>query len=96
MGAEELDRIVHIHREHVADALVPPEHRERLAVESPAPADVAEDLHVGQEAHLDRLDALALAGFAAAACRVEGEAARGVAAQPRLSGGGIDAPDVVP
>ena len=44
-------------------------------------ADVAGDVDVGQEVHLDLDDAVALAGLAAAALDVEGEAARLVAAR---------------
>src|SRR5207253_8814422 len=42
--------------------------------------DIALDIDVGQEVHLDLDDAVALAGLAAAALDVEAEAARGVAA----------------
>ena len=72
------------------------QHRERLGVEAPPAAHVAQHLHVRQEAHLDRLHALALAGLAAAAGGVEGEAAGGVAADARLGGAGVDAADLVP
>ena len=41
---------------------------------------VAEDVNVGQEVHLDALLAFALAGFAASALHVEGEAPGLVAA----------------
>ena len=44
-------------------------------------ADVAGDVDVGQEVHLDLDDAVALAGLAAAALDVEGEAAGLVAAR---------------
>ena len=57
---------------------------ERLGVEARAAAALARDAHVGQEAHLDLLHALALAAFAAPARRVEREAARVVAAHARL------------
>ena len=75
MGREELHRVVDVHRQHVADALLAPQHRERLGVEAPAAAHVAQHLHVGQEAHLDGLHALAFARLAAPAGGVEGEAA---------------------
>ena len=71
-------------REHVADALAAHLHGERLGVEARAVADLADHLHVGQEAHLDRLHALAVAAVAAPARGVEREAARGVAADARL------------
>jgi hypothetical protein len=53
---------------------------ERLAVVALALADVAGDVDVRQEVHLDLDDAVALAGLAAAALDVEREAARLVAA----------------
>ena len=78
MRGEELDRLVHAHRQHLADASCP---RKRTAsvsrIEARAAAGLAGDLHVGQEAHLDLLHALAFAGLAAAARGVEREAARG-------------------
>ena len=49
-------------------------HLQRLAIVALALADVAGDVDVGQEVHLDLDDAVALAGFAAAALDVEGEA----------------------
>ena len=54
---------------------------QRLAVVALALADVAGDVDVGQEVHLDLDDAVALAGLAAAALDVEGEAAGLVAAR---------------
>jgi hypothetical protein len=61
-----------------------------------APPHLAGDAHVRQERHLDFLDALAFAALAAPALGVEGEAARGPAAHPRLRGVGEQAPDRVP
>ena len=61
---------------------------ERLAVVALALADVAGDVDVGQEVHLDLDDAVALAGLAAAALDVEGEAARLVAARLGLGQAG--------
>ena len=57
---------------------------ERLAVVALALADVAGDIDVGQKVHLDLDDAVALAGLAAAALDVEGEAAGLVAARLRF------------
>ena len=56
-------------------------HLQRLAVVALALADVAGDVDVGQEVHLDLDDAVALAGLAAAALDVEREAAGAVAAR---------------
>ena len=61
---------------------------ERLAVVALALADVAGDVDVGQEVHLDLDDAVALAGLAAAALDVEREAAGLVAARLGLGQAG--------
>mmetsp|Transcript_21568 Transcript_21568/g.83913 ORF Transcript_21568/g.83913 Transcript_21568/m.83913 type:complete len:326 (+) Transcript_21568:1061-2038(+) len=82
-GREELDRLVHLHLQHVTDALAAPAHAQGLGVEALAVALVAGHLHIGQEAHLDGLHALALAARAAALAGVEAEAARRIA--PRLA-----------
>src|SRR6478609_1478835 len=50
--------------------------RQRLGVEARAAAALAAHADIGQEAHLDLLEPLALATFAAAARDVEREAAR--------------------
>src|SRR5690606_11526116 len=93
---EDLDRLVHAHREHLADGPAAQPHAERLGIEARAAAGLAGDLHVGQEGHLDLLDALALALGAAPAGGVEREADRRPAAHARLGGVGEEAPDVVP
>ena len=61
---------------------------ERLAVVALALADLARDVDVRQELHLDLEDAVALAVLAAAALDVEAEAARLVAADARLRDAG--------
>ena len=63
-------------------------HLQRLAVVALAVADVAGDVDVGQEVHLDLDDAVALAGLAAPALDVEGEAAGLVAARLGLGQAG--------
>ena len=78
---EEVDAFLDRHVEHVGDRLALEQHVERLAVVALAVADVAGDVDVGQEVHLDLDDAVALAGLAAAALDVEGEAAGLVAAR---------------
>ena len=85
---EELERLLDRHVEHVGDRLALEQHLERLAVVALALADVAGDVDVGQEVHLDLDDAVALAGLAAAALDVEGEAAGLVAARLRLGQAG--------
>jgi hypothetical protein len=62
------------HVEHVGDRLALEQHFESFAVVALALADVAGDVDVGQEVHLDLDDAVALAGLAAAALDVEREA----------------------
>ena len=58
-------------------------------------AALAIDAHVGQEAHLDLLEPLALAAFATPARRVEREPARVVAAQARFGRRGEQLADLV-
>jgi hypothetical protein len=96
MRGVEVGGLVDAHREHFADTLLAPAHRQRLGVEAGSAAHVAVHLHVGQEAHLDLLHPLALARLAAAAGGVEGEAARGVAADARLGRVGEELADRVP
>ena len=85
---EELRRLLDRHVEHVGDRLALEQHLQRLAVVALALADVAGDVDVGQEVHLDLDDAVALAGLAAAALDVEGEAAGLVAARLGLGQAG--------
>ena len=85
---EELQRLLDGHLEDLGDVLPLVVDLERLAVVALALADLARDVHVGQEVHLDLDDARALARLAAAALDVEAEAPRLVAAQPRLGHGG--------
>ena len=82
-----LGRLFHRHVEHVGDRLVPVTHLQRLAVVAFALADVAGDIDVGQKVHLDLDDAVALAGFAAAALDVEREPPRQIAARLGLGQG---------
>src|SRR5688572_18456311 len=67
--------------QNVGDRLALEQDLERLAVVAFSLADVAGDVDVGQKVHLDLDDAVALAGLAAAALDVEGEAAGLVAAR---------------
>src|SRR5260370_16484897 len=68
---EKIDRFVHAHRQHFADRFSLPAHRERLGAEAESAADLAGHFYVRQETHLDSLDSLAFAGFAAPALGVE-------------------------
>ena len=66
--------------EDVGDAVAVELDGERFLIVTAAVTYFAEDVDVGQEVHLDAALAFALAGFAAAALNVEGEAAGLVAA----------------
>ena len=79
-----LERLLHVHLQHVGDALALELHLQRLAVEAMALAHRAGDPDVGQEIHLQPVRAVALARLAAAAGDVEAEPARLVAAALRL------------
>ena len=81
---EELGGLLDRHVEDLGDRLALEVHLERLAVVAGAVADLARDVDVGQEVHLDLDRAVAGARLAAAALDVEGEAARQVAADLRL------------
>ena len=70
---EEFGGFLDRHVQHVGDRLALEQHFQRLAVVALALADVAGDVDVGQEVHLDLDDAVALAGLAAAALDVEGK-----------------------
>src|SRR4030095_4352219 len=50
-------------------------HRESFTIVTPAAADFALNVHVGQEIHADATQAVALAGFAASTLDVKTEAA---------------------
>src|SRR2546425_5793425 len=82
MRGEEFERLVDVHRQHLADALAAQLDRQRIGVEARAAAGFARYAHVREEGHRDLLQALAFALLAATAARVEREAARGPAAHP--------------
>jgi hypothetical protein len=83
LAGEERHRFGHRQLEHVGDAAVAPLHLEHLGAEALAVAVGAAQVHVGQELHLDVLEAVAAAGGAAAVAGVEAERSRGVAALAR-------------
>src|SRR5216683_2891804 len=85
---EEFGGFLHRHVEHVGDRLAFEEHFQRLAVVAFALADIAGDVDVRQEVHLDLEDAVALAGLAAAALDVEGKSPGLVAARLGLGQAG--------
>src|SRR5215831_13234950 len=96
MRREELDGLIDIESQHVADRLSSPQHGKRLGVEARAVARLAGDFDVGQEAHLDGFHPLALALGAAAARSIEREAARAVAAHGRFVRFGVEPADRIP
>ena len=77
------------------DVLAPVVHLQHAALVALALALLAHQLDVGQELHLDRDGAVALAGLAAAAGDVEAEVPDGVAALPGFRSGSEDRPDGV-
>ena len=95
-AGKEVDRFVDLHLQHVADALAAPTHCQRFGIEALAVAGVAGHFHVGQEAHLDRAHALALAIRAPALAGVEREAIGCVAAGLGFEGFGKQFADRVP
>src|SRR6202041_3820082 len=96
LGCEERQRIVDAHGENFADAPALEQNGQSFRIEALAAADIAQYLHVGQEAHLDALHSLAFAGLAAAAGGVEGKPAGGEPAHARPGGVRVDARDGVP
>ena len=91
---EELERLLDRHLEHVGDRLALEAHLERLLVVAVPVAGLARHVDVGQEVHLDLDRAVALAGLAAAAADVEGEAPGLVAAHLRLGRQRVELADV--
>jgi hypothetical protein len=75
-AAEEARGLLDRHVQHVGDRLALEDDLQRLAVVALALADVAGDVDIRQEVHLDLDDAVALAGLAAATLDIEGETAR--------------------
>src|SRR5205085_3532694 len=82
--AEELERLVDAHLQHVGDrsALVP--NLEGLSVVPGSLAHLARDVDVGEEVHLDLDLAVARAVLTASAVDVEAESTGLVSADPRL------------
>ncbi len=83
-GGKEGRRFRRRHLEHLVDVLPAVADLERLAVVALAVADIAGDVDVGQEMHFHLRHAVALAGLAAPALHVEGEAPCVVPAPARL------------
>ena len=81
---EELARVLHAHGQDVRDVLALVPDLESLPVVAEPAADIACDVDVRQEVHLDLVLAVAGAGLAAAALHVETEPTRLVTPGPRL------------
>jgi hypothetical protein len=81
---EEVGRLRDRHLEHLGDVLALVVHGERVTVVALSVADLAVDVDVGQEVHLDLDGAVARTCLAAAALDVEAEPAGLIAAHLRL------------
>ncbi len=81
---QHFQRFVNRHVQQVGNRVALVSHGKRLGVVAAAAADFAGDVNVRKEIHFDAAQAVALAGFAAAAFYVEAEAARLVAALARF------------
>lgn len=79
-GLEELQALLDRHVQHLGDGLALVVDLKGLPVVARSVADLARDVHVGQEVHLDLDGAVAGAVLAAAALHVEGEPARQITA----------------
>ena len=92
---EEAERLVARHVQDVGDRPALEAHVQGVPVVALSLADLACDVDVGQEVHLDADGAVARAGLAPSALHVEAEPARLVAPDPGLLGPGEQLPDVV-
>ena len=90
-----LQRLLHVHLQHVGDRLALEPHLQRLAIEAMPFADGAGHPHVGQKIHLQPVRAVPFARLAAAAGHVEAEPARLVAAALRLGQLRVQVADLV-
>ena len=91
---EKFHGAVHRHIQHIRDAFSLEAHLEGLAVVAFAVTMFAGYVHIGQEIHLDRFVAVALAGFATTAAHVEGEASGLVPTDFRLGQSHVEGTDV--
>ncbi len=95
LAREEGERLVHRELEHLGDGAPVHLHLEHLVAVAPAVAVRAAQVHVGEELHLDVLEAVAAAGGAAPVAGVEAEGAGRVAARLRFRRAGEDVADGV-
>src|SRR5271157_1133580 len=87
-AGEKNQRLPHRHLEHVVNALSLVEHFQDARLKTATTAFLAHQFDVGQELHLYRHGAVALAGLAAAAGNIEREVAGTIAALASLRRGG--------
>ena len=92
---EVVERLLHVHFQHVGDRLAFEADLQRLAIEAMPLANRASDPDVGQKIHLQPVRAVSLARLAAAAGDVEAESARLVAAGLRLGQLGVQIANLV-
>ena len=95
LGGEEVDRLVDGHAQHVADRPPAELHAEHLRPIAAALTLLAGHVHILEEVHLQLLEAVALAGLAAAARHVERERAGAEAEGLRARQRGVDLADLV-
>ena len=87
---ENLEHVRYGHFEQVGDGIAVVADRQRFVVVAASAADFALHVNVGQEIHFDAALAFALAGFAASAGNVEGEASGFVSALARFGQHGVE------
>src|SRR5207237_6586939 len=90
---EKVERVGDRQVEHVGDRLSFITDLQCFPIVTPAFADFARDVDIGQKMHLHLYEPIALARLAAAAFDIERESARSVAAQLRLGEIGEELPD---
>src|SRR5882724_3611821 len=90
---EELERVARRQIQDVADGMALVADGERLRIVAAAAADFTHHVNVGKKIHFDAAEAIALAGFAAAAFHVKTEAAGAVAALARFGKHGEEIAD---
>ena len=79
-GGKEVDRLVHLHLQHVANVPAAPADGQRLRVEARTLAGFAQHFHIRQKAHGDGANALPFATGAASLAGVETETVGRIAA----------------
>ncbi len=90
---ESRHRLAHGELEHLRDVAPVHRHLEHLVAVAGAVTVWAAQVYVGQELHLDVLEAVAAAGGAAAVARIEAEGSGRVAARSRVRRGGEERAD---